>query len=1397
MAFTRIDRDRARALGVSIEHGQVSTASADETEVAAADTFAESGRAVAPDASVGSRPLEGLAPGGTPRIHASVPAVSKSEAASLSLLPSVLVDPVERERLAEALAFRPETVLGLRHLGQGLTSAFVAAEPGSPAAVRIADLRSLYERSVDHHAAGRHSEAAQVVLELREELDVAAGLDGAALASPAFRFADNAIERITSSVPPVRSVAPPSTVELAGRLYRAYSDHAVTALNAIDASFVELYDGWGVSGRVRGADASFMTTKMQIALWTVARDLRAGAVTPQEFGVNDWQEVDAYHMQALATERLDSIASGEGFSATSEAMLRDPLWIQEPVEVRSGDELVLLTYENFSEIGLGLGLQGERIFGDTITTRRFLDSPLMAELAESAQAVADGTATDAEAFIAVAHRLWRGSEDMPASNAQTLAALSRALGIPLAHGFRSAEAGLNAGDLRDEVAEGTLGGFLETADGFVVYDVKSPTEFALEFQQLLDRGALGALSSESQAKLSEILADEGRELQARLEEEGDSRYWRELGAEVVLLGTIGVASMGTGAVLEALAIGGRTALGVTTSGRVARVAHFVGQSAGFTTMLGVAEGEIDPLRYPLDAAMFGAMRLTAPVSGLAGSLLGRGSRFARVGAAVTGYSVSTATAATTMTGFQGVEAWARGNPMTARELGEALEHSVMVVGILHGVNAGVGRLAPYLAEGAQIRRQLSALQTRVDAAIVQQRGAQLEIAERSRRFEDLSARALEARTRAELEPRDATLAERSRALNVEMQARQSELTDAVQRYNQEYRPRVDALRTELLALTGAAAPALLPAVTARVGEANFQVSGATSLLPSATALQVTMAERFSNVRNSLKLDDVLSRDVTGVSSESLAAYMDTARSPFGSAQPSNVSHLASVLANNVRSWASENGRPVDQATLDRLFRDTVLTDAFYKDVSGLVLENAPTAPTQAGATGGEIRAHMRRTALEHIFDGGPYSAEVRGLREQWRRSGIPDEPGQAIAEAARAAAQARGLSGRDREAYVESFVVEGRTMLDRLDTPPSPEARTVFERWLVEDRLPMNVDAVEAQTREILGGRPQAVQDAAVKEVTRLWGERVMSTFSFLNVQGFGLGVWIHGIPSYGLVEGVVRSIPSRSPSGETPASLAARARETYETVLTHHMADFIAAGFARGRLEVQFYQLEAAGHLPSGAACRLTALYDTSINLSAKWRGPVNRGLTEADRVAYYAEAAPLRGAIEGLRPEARRQLFGDDAGQFTPLRAIPKWFEMQQSAPTNAAALEGMLRGAVMPYLESARVRDPNPDPSARGREFIEASRPALEALGATYDTVSGVFRPARSGEPAARALASRVAGDPMLRTRLENALGPIERLSVDQVIQWFRTQPFELSVYARLSFGDAPTYGGFARE
>lgn len=339
--------------------------------------------------------------------------------------------------------------------------------------------------------------------------------------------------------------------------------------------------------------------------------------------------------------------------------------------------------------------------------------------------------------------------------------------------------------------------------------------------------------------------------------------------------------------------------------------------------------------------------------------------------------------------------------------------------------------------------------------------------------------------------------------------------------------------------------------------------------------------------------------------------------------------------------------------------------------------------------------------------------------------------------------------------------------------PISPTVRSIVEGWIDRGSVPAAKSAVWLEAGSL------GLSQGDTAELIHVWKYRIMQRGRAIAAQGFLQGTWLHGIPSYELV--LLTVTAARVDPAEAPAIM--------ESVLAHHMAGFVASGFAKGGLEVDFAALERDGQIPPGAGAKLEALYRAAAALADKWRPLIDHaafhghGLAPREREAYYEDATDLRAAIAALTPAGRSQLLNDDSMQFTDL-GMPKWLAMGRAfyglhgEISNGELLQAVYGKMVQPYLEENLAR-------GSAKAFLAGTAPVAERLGMRLDPNLMVYVPAEPGEPAFEALARQIALDARTAAAIQRDLQkPAELLSSEALVDWFVKQPADIDALARLA-------------
>ncbi len=493
------------------------------------------------------------------------------------------------------------------------------------------------------------------------------------------------------------------------------------------------------------------------------------------------------------------------------------------------------------------------------------------------------------------------------------------------------------------------------------------------------------------------------------------------------------------------------------------------------------------------------------------------------------------------------------------------------------------------------------------------------------------------------------------------------------------------------------------------------------------------------------------------------------------------------------------------------FAELGLTDVAQPGVKGLssralqsISEALHTEASSADAKGAANVEHLASVLRGNLLTarrekGAPLTqaevdtrAAVTVLTDAWMKGASPE-----VLASVRTASTNLGANGK---VIYENMLARGLN-IDSMDQVPSA-IRPQLTEWFTRFGPPQTREAVA----KALGDKGLSAADVGV------WTDRIMARDKQVT-NPFLLGTWLHGMPQFDAVNGVVKSM-----GGDR-----AMAQNYYEEVLAHHASGFVMDGFSRAKMNVNFYEMARAGQLTPEAAQRLTGLYTSSSALAGKWRPVIDmatsgrplsmeqygqfrqaiglKPLSGAERLAYQqlnggqgrpltaqeyqmfrqrysADAAPMRAAIARLIPNSRAQLLNDDSQQFTVI-GMPKWINMMTAMgkpETNGELIDLVYRSAVQPYAEESYARG-----ASVGSDFDQSTAPVAERLGMTLDPLTRTYRPAAAGEQGQSLLSARILANETLRARL-NA-GSLDATSPEAVIDWFRRQAVDPSLVTQL--------------
>ena len=458
---------------------------------------------------------------------------------------------------------------------------------------------------------------------------------------------------------------------------------------------------------------------------------------------------------------------------------------------------------------------------------------------------------------------------------------------------------------------------------------------------------------------------------------------------------------------------------------------------------------------------------------------------------------------------------------------------------------------------------------------------------------------------------------------------------------------------------------------------------------------------------------------------------------------------------------AEGARPASARTL------LALSEAFRSPHGAVDPTGAANVEHLASVFRGVLETEARRLGRPLAQDEADRLAFNTVLTDAWMKGNSGDDL-QTVATAPTNA----GSTGAEIQAHLKA---QAKARIGAAG-PLNPAVERVIHGWIDRAFVPMAPDDARKD------GEAAGLDAKGLDELMGAWGQRIMASGDFWNLQGFMLGVWLHGLPAFDAVEGVIGS-----------AGGARDARDVYMAVLGHHMAGFIASGLARGDVRPKFARMEAEGQLPEGGAAKLEALYGAAMQLAAKWRPRIDaaakrsEGLGAEARAGYRADAAALRSAVEALPEDVRSQLLNDDAMQFTP-EAIAKWIGMNAKSKSNAEVVKAVF-AAAQAYYEEQLARDPGERP---GEAFRERTNAVATRLGVTLDA-TGTYRLSRPGEAAHRDHAEALAADSTVRSSFAKAQGlpadasPAVVLGrADALVTWFREGPPDPAALTRVARG-----------
>lgn len=512
-----------------------------------------------------------------------------------------------------------------------------------------------------------------------------------------------------SAIRPPRSEheAPARVLRLADGLFEAYKQQSELALNSIIADgYSEAIDVFGE--RVRPDDARSGLMRMNVALWSVRRDLEYGRIGPEDFGVETWSDVEGRSLYDEARRRLEDDTID--FGSLAPTMRADPAWSLSPVSVidERGERSPLDENE--------LGFMHRSIYSllfpndaaEDLQDRPFANVMRDGAIRSAEATPEEGDTTGREALIDTAFAFFDG-HGTPQNASQALLTVATATEVPLID-VELAPSGTDDATLSEWLESGEIAGFRHR-EGLptLIYRPREPQDIARDAAERLESGRLEHFSQRTRRQLEAMLAGDppGGLLQARVDDEAWSRRWRIVSGQAVELAVIVAASGGIGALAETAAVGARLTYGATQASR------FLATTTSFTTLHGITTGELELLHYPRDALMFGALHATGLLSQLAARTVipgtGTTSRLMQAAAGHTGGVVS---ATALVTGFGVLEQTLSERTPDWDQIRTQFTNNLATVALVHTVNIGLARVAPYLAPGAAIQRAFRDLELR-------------------------------------------------------------------------------------------------------------------------------------------------------------------------------------------------------------------------------------------------------------------------------------------------------------------------------------------------------------------------------------------------------------------------------------------------------------------------------------------------------------------------------------------------------------------------------------------------------------------------------------------------------------------------------------------------------------
>ncbi len=444
-------------------------------------------------------------------------------------------------------------------------------------------------------------------------------------------------------------------------------------------------------------------------------------------------------------------------------------------------------------------------------------------------------------------------------------------------------------------------------------------------------------------------------------------------------------------------------------------------------------------------------------------------------------------------------------------------------------------------------------------------------------------------------------------------------------------------------------------------------------------------------------------------------------------------------------------------------------------------------------------------ALARVFQGEWASVDIAGAANVDHLTSVFEG---VLVEAARTKNAQRAREGKAPEPLTQGEVDQlardtvltdatgkGRSWQELQNLELAPLVRLVFDaNGKIIGRTPLHENAVSSTGADF--------HQLAMEKNPALFGNPAL---------GFFAGTGLHGIvhfsfaldaafESHGIeLTAAERQLPPAELRKKYP-DVWKSAQQSYEALIGHHMAGFVAAIFANAGVSLDFKAMAEQGFISEENQPKLQALYEKSIEVSGKWRKVIDKEIT-ADTpqldpkllAEYKKDAAGLAAAAADLPPHIRSQLLNDDAQQFTSL-GIEKWVRMNapRKAPdgTVTPIKGGVVADRVRVAAEQYRIEG---DVRGDGSALVDASRPVLARTGSAYDEGGHFFRRARPGDPEYALFEKQILADPALAKEYRasgSKESPAEWMrarevtSVDDWVRLAQTPPRERVVFGQAS-------------